>query len=178
MNFTVWIMKNDEKEVRKFSNQEEIELENPDNIFFHSEPVFLINEIPKSKDLSIAQERGVPVVVILSLDKFEDIQERMMWQHMNIPDLHFVCIDWAGDHSNVPFIKNKWREIVKVRHDDVKAEMARKYAIATGGKVPASVKSPSNLPPIFEDIFNHLNKNKGDDDQGGFFMAFSSPPED
>ncbi len=171
-------MKNDEKSLNEIAKREEVELDNPDDILLYSEPVFLINKAPTSKHLAYAQERGVPVVVVLSLDKFDNMPERMMWQAMNIPDLPFVCTDWAGDHSNVPFIKNKWRDAVKERHDAIRAEMARKYAHATGKPAPAGLGAPAGLPPVLQDIFNQLRKKRDDEqDDGGFIMAFGPPPE-
>ena len=174
----VWIMTEDRLELEKRAKEEAVELENPDNFLFYSDPVFLVNKAPTAIDLSYAQERNVPVVVILSLAKFSDIQERMIWQTMNIPDLPFVCIDWAGDHSNVPYMKNKWREAVKERHDNIKAAMKRKYNHAKKtGETPSpmvSEVSSGEVPPLLQNLFKRLTGEDGD--EPGMFM-FGGPEE-
>jgi hypothetical protein len=143
------ILMDDPKEISK---QEEADIENPGNTLLYSEPIFLINKSPKAADLAMAEERGVPVVVIMSLDMFPDIQERQIWQVMNVPELNNVCVDWAGDHSNVVFVQNKWREIVKIRHDSVKATMAQKYYKLTGKPNYNSIQ----INPVMNDFMSIL----------------------
>jgi len=174
-------MSEDQVEIEKKAKEEEMELDNPDHYLFYSDPVFLINEAPKASALAFAQERQVPVIVVLTLAKFEDIQERMIWEKMNIPNLSYVCVDWAGDHSNVPFIKNKWREAVKERHDKVKASLVREYAKGTGKNPPVQNQElPPPVQNLLQDLLQDLlQKMQGrNDDDGPFVMVFGPTPEE
>lgn len=164
-------MEENKKESKKMAEKELVEETNPDNYLFDSDPVFLINEAPTAKNLSMALEKEVPVVVILSLDRFNSFQEKTIWQYMNIPDLSFVVVDWAGDHSNIPFIKNKWREAVRQHHSSIKKEMKREYNKAKNGDFSKERTPTIELPPFFQNII------KSDDDEGpNDFFAYGPPP--
>ena len=88
----VWIMNCDDDSLRKQDREEAIAIINPDDMLFNSNPIFLINDTPVAKHFALASETNVPIVILLTSDKFKNIQERMEWQAM-VPDLPCVCCD-------------------------------------------------------------------------------------
>lgn len=165
--------------MKKIENITQKDIENPENLLFHPEPVFVVNKIPVSSHLALASEMELPVVVILSSKKFDNLPERMMWEKMNIPELPFVCVEWAGDHSNVEYIKTKWRDIVKERQEQIKATLKLEHE----NKVPlapnpdAARALGSLMGTIFGNKNNKKDNNNNDndddtnEDNGPFFFS-------
>ncbi len=183
----IWIMREDLKKLEESDKQETLENENPENTLYDDEPIFVINEAPNTQQIHFAIERRIPVVVILSLEKFQTIPQRMEWQMMNIPELPNVCVDWAGAHSNVIHIKNKWRKIVKDTNEDSRERERHLYnhlkqqqqVEANPGSVALKQVGPGDMP---EPIKRMLKKLMGgnDDDDGppmGFQMILGPPPQ-
>lgn len=142
------ILRKDENLEKTINLQEEYALDNPENILLSVEPIFLINEAPIAKHFANSFEKEIPIVVILSLDKFNSIEQRAAWQAMNIPDLPNVIVEWAGDHSNVPLIKEKWMNMLSRQMQIKKNKLMNEFLEKTQPVQSSLVSENNTVHPI------------------------------
>lgn len=182
----VWILREDKDVAEEQYRKEELELNNPDMLYFPQEPVFAINQAPNAAQINKAKELKVPVVVIISRDKFDSIEELFMWQKINIPEIQDICLCMAGSEDIIPIIQNEWRNNIKEAMRKTKIQVKDQYERLKKEfelnkknpkqKSPKEDKARSHLPNALVELFERLdpsNINKdNDDDEGGFGSPF------
>lgn len=142
---------NVENEYASKINEDDNSYLNPENILFDYNPVFVINRAPTARDLSLAIEKEVPVIVILSLKKFTSLSEYKLWCVLNVPDIDYIRVEWIGDHSFVHSIKNKWIKLLRISKDAQRKEQKEKFKNeqSKGKEVTVRFLNPNPMNNLF-----------------------------